>query len=77
MNTFNFNFDSFFIDNRISASELSEKMDINYSSVWAMVKRKSIKMAFLRQLESLFGDCSKYIIQDTQVISDSKVNAAN
>ncbi|MAT59873.1 MAG: hypothetical protein CMF23_18005 [Ignavibacteriae bacterium] len=62
----NFNFTNFLFDKRISAPELAKKLKVSYVGVWEMQKRGTIKLSFLRQLESIFGDCSDYIIKEEE-----------
>lgn len=61
MNTVSFDLNKMLFDKRISASELATDLNMNYVSIWQMAKRSRIKLAFLRRLESKFGDCSQYI----------------
>lgn len=61
MTTVFFDFRQFLIDKRITAKELSEKMQKDYTAIWRMTKHSRIKLPFLRDLEKDFGDLSNYI----------------
>lgn len=63
MNKISFNMNEFCISNRITLPELAEKTKHSYVGVWEMAKRGTIKLSYLRTLETHFGDCSRYIIK--------------
>jgi len=67
MNAIKFNLEQLLLEKRKTAVELSRLTKKNYSSIWFMVKNKKIQMPFFRQLESHFGDCSKYIIKSDNI----------
>lgn len=56
-----FNFKQFLLDQRITTKELAQKMGELYVTVSVMVKRGTIKLSFLRELEKRFGNLQKYI----------------
>jgi len=62
MNAIKFDLEQLLLEKRKTAVELSRLTQKNYSSIWFMVKNKKIQMPFFRQLEKIFGDCTKYII---------------
>ena len=61
MNMIKFDFQSFLFDKKMSIAELGNQMKIDYSSIFKMARRGTVKPAFIRELESKFGDLSKYI----------------
>lgn len=66
MSKVKFDFDSFFLKNKLSVPELGDKLSIEYRTLYPMIKRGSVKYSFLRQLESIFGDCSDYIVKEEE-----------
>ncbi|HEX2868764.1 MAG TPA: hypothetical protein VHO03_17115 [Ignavibacteriales bacterium] len=63
MKTIKFNLNRFCFDHRLTLPELSAKTNIPYQTVWGMMRRESVKLSFIKILESHFGDCSRYIIK--------------
>ena len=61
MNSIPFNLTEFLFDKRLTIKELSVITGITRTGIWQMSKRGTVKMSFLRKLESFFGDCSKYM----------------
>ena len=56
-----FNFKQFLLDQRLTTKELAQKMGELYVTISVMVKRGTIKLSFLRELEKRFGNLQKYI----------------
>lgn len=56
-----FDLHSFLIDNRLTANELALKMNVHIDTIYKIQRRRTVKVSFLKSLESLFGDCNKYI----------------
>jgi hypothetical protein len=63
MRTIAFNLKQMCFDRRVTLPEVSMKTGVPYPSIWGMYKRGTIKLSFLRELESHFGDCSEYILK--------------
>lgn len=56
-----FNFTQFQTDQRITTKELAKKMGQLYVTISIMVRRGTVKLSFLRELEKRFGNLQKYI----------------
>lgn len=71
MNTIKFNLSKLLLDKRISVAELSSMVNVPYPSVWAMYKRSTIRVQFLRAIEAKLGDCSGYIITKSETLQEN------
>jgi hypothetical protein len=59
-----FNFKLFLDKNRKSLADLSRETQASLPSLSIMRKRGTIKPSFLAVLESQFGDCTTYILNN-------------
>lgn len=66
MNPITFNLAKFLFDKRMTIKELATLTGMTRTAIWQMKERGTIKMNFLRKLESHFGDCSKYLQPEEQ-----------
>lgn len=66
MNPITFNLAKFLFDKRMTIKELAILTGMTRTAVWQMKERGTIKMSFLRKLESNFGDCSNYLKHEDQ-----------
>ncbi len=66
MNPITFNLAKFLFDKRMTIKELATLTGMTRTAIWQMKERGTIKMSFLRKLESHFGDCSKYLQPEEQ-----------
>lgn len=66
MNPITFNLAKFLFDKRMTIKELAILTSVTRTAIWQMKERGTIKMSFLRKLESHFGDCSKYLQLEEQ-----------
>jgi hypothetical protein len=67
MSKVKFDFDSFFLSTKVSIPELGEKLRMEYRTLYPMIKRGTVKLSFLKNLESIFGDCTEFIINENQL----------
>lgn len=73
MNSIPFNLTEFLFDKRLTINELSVITGNTRTGIWQMSKRGTVKMSFLRKLESSFGDCSKYMNAESKT-TDSVIH---
>lgn len=66
MNKLEFRLKDFLKDRRLSTSELANLLGVTRFGIEKMAQRGTIKVATLRRLESSFGDCSKYIKDESK-----------
>lgn len=67
MNKLEFRLKDFLKDKRVTTGELATILGVSRPGIEKMVYRGSIKLSFLRKLESSFGDCSKYLNDEVQI----------
>lgn len=66
---YRFNLEYFLLDKRITIHELASLLKIPVQSLYAIKNRKTIKLKMLRYLEQHFGDCSKYLVFNSEKLS--------
>lgn len=66
---YNFDFKMFLLDNRKSLNDLALELNIPYKTLSNVMKRGTIKPRLLKEIESYFGDCSKYILIKKTLVS--------
>jgi hypothetical protein len=75
MSSTTFNMCEFLFDKRMLTHDLANITDKTNAAIWYMRKRGTIKVSYLRTLESHFGDCSKYINKNTVPVNHAQLQA--
>jgi len=61
-----FDLTRFLFEKRYSEADLARMVKQPINSIKIMCERGTIKFSFLRKLESIFGDCSEYIVKEEE-----------
>lgn len=63
-----FDFSGFLLDKRKSISNMAKLLRMPVRSISIMTIRGTVKPSFIELLETHFGDCSKYIKSEGEII---------
>jgi predicted transcriptional regulator len=56
-----FDLQAFLLEKRLTPIEVATKLEVHIDTIYKIQKRGTVKMSFLKLLETHFGDCSQFI----------------